>query len=442
MSNGLSPQEIVNRAAEIMFAQADRYTPVLQAMQKAIGIIIDDDLLIVGFDPQDNPLSGHLNASINRNRVVAALREASGRDALDFRIIEGDSIDDWTRIKNAEARMRQAPTPVTPADEIDAEALADMLRQINEEKEAATPVVAVPPEEMARRANLARELHEKVGAIMLQKSDRVSPLLRAWAAATPITVDDDLLVVGFDSVSQHLAGHLQTAGNRSLILDSLAAAAGRKMHFRFIEGVTADEWERVQRMEAQVRRADQEDMQRRMSGEESEAIWERLGEAIHLRHQALRARQFPQVRVQFLLETLPMLLEAEAQALVTPGSTPEGTTRALARAIERVAVLTELPATFVALELLRLRGKSGLGDMTMADALGNLGVIYAHQGGMGKALESHRLAYEMAQRLNNPQAMANALGNMGSVYLAQGDLERALKSYEQAYEMVQRLGNP
>jgi tetratricopeptide (TPR) repeat protein len=61
---------------------------------------------------------------------------------------------------------------------------------------------------------------------------------------------------------------------------------------------------------------------------------------------------------------------------------------------------------------------------------------------MGKALESHRLAYEMAQRLNNPQAMANALGNMGSVYLAQGDLERALKSYEQAYEMVQRLGNP
>jgi hypothetical protein len=74
MSNGLSPQEIVNRAAEIMFAQADRYTPVLQAMQKAIGIIIDDDLLIVGFDPQDNPLSGHLNASINRNRVVAALR--------------------------------------------------------------------------------------------------------------------------------------------------------------------------------------------------------------------------------------------------------------------------------------------------------------------------------------------------------------------------------
>jgi len=82
MEQNLDAQQIVSKAAEIMFAQTDRYTPVLQAIQSAIGITVDGDLLVIGFEPKDNQLAGHLTASINRNLIAQAIQEAAGRQLL------------------------------------------------------------------------------------------------------------------------------------------------------------------------------------------------------------------------------------------------------------------------------------------------------------------------------------------------------------------------
>jgi len=359
MEQNLDAQQIVSKAAEIMFAQTDRYTPVLQAIQSAIGITVDGDLLVIGFEPKDNQLAGHLTASINRNLIAQAIQEAAGRQ-LNFRVIEGTTLDDWTRIKQAEERLRQRAEKRAEAAPPD-QALEKILEEMAKEKEAA-PAEVVAPEKIEEYAAQAQELLTKTGEIMLGQSDRFSPALQAWAAATGIMIDGDTLVVGFATASHHLAGHLETPANRNLVLKSLEEAADRKMDFRVIEGTTWRDWQRVKVMEAQLREEVLADAEKRVTAEAAEQVWDRLAERMHHAHQQLRHRQFPQARVQYLLEVLPWLLEAEEQAKSTPGSTPEGIERALARAIDRLATLSELNPTHVALELLRLRerpGKSG-----------------------------------------------------------------------------------
>lgn len=352
MEQNLDAQQIVNKAAEIMFARADRYTPVLQAIQSAIGIAVDGDLLVIGFEPKDNQLAGHLTASINRNQVVQAIREAAG-DQLDFRVIEGTTLDDWTRIKQAEERLRQTARERAEAAPPD-EALAKILEEMAKEK-AAAPAEVVAPEKIEEYAAQAQELLTKTGETMLRQSDRFSPALQAWAAAKGITIDGDTLVIGFDTASHHLAGHLETAANRNLALRCLEEAADRKMDFRVIEGTTWQDWQRVKAMQARLQKEAVADAEKRITAEAAGQIWDQLAERMHLAHKQLRHRQFPQVRVQHLLEVLPWLLEAEAQAKSAPGSTPEGIERALSRAIDRLAALSELNPTHVALELLRLR---------------------------------------------------------------------------------------
>ncbi len=75
-----------------------------------------------------------------------------------------------------------------------------------------------------------------------------------------------------------------------------------------------------------------------------------------------------------------------------------------------------------------------------ANALGNMGLIYADQGEPARALESYGKALEIGERLNNPQLMAIALGNMGLIYLRQGELRRAREYLERSRALYAKAG--
>lgn len=75
-----------------------------RALEKAVGVVIEDGFFVVGFAPQDMPMSGHLFSSEHKNTIEAVIAELTGSQ-LRLRIMEGSSTADW---ENAKARQLAA----------------------------------------------------------------------------------------------------------------------------------------------------------------------------------------------------------------------------------------------------------------------------------------------------------------------------------------------
>ena len=81
-----------------------------EAMELAVGVAIDGDTFVVGFNPLQFSHAGHLTVSDHKNALEKALKELAGRP-LTVRVIEGDTLEDWNIAKSREARvaaMREA----------------------------------------------------------------------------------------------------------------------------------------------------------------------------------------------------------------------------------------------------------------------------------------------------------------------------------------------
>ena len=71
-----------------------------------------------------------------------------------------------------------------------------------------------------------------------------------WTAlncAVPITLEDDVLVLGLGPRDQGLSGHLHLPATKRLIENDLAKRLGRRVAVRVIDGVTPADWERAKR---------------------------------------------------------------------------------------------------------------------------------------------------------------------------------------------------
>jgi len=76
-----------------------------------------------------------------------------------------------------------------------------------------------------------------------------------------------------------------------------------------------------------------------------------------------------------------------------------------------------------------------------ATFLSNLGIIYMHLGNLEKALEYHRLALEIYERLKDALGQANQIGNIGNVHKFLGNLEKALESHQTALQIFRVIEN-
>jgi len=77
----------------------------------------------------------------------------------------------------------------------------------------------------------------------------------------------------------------------------------------------------------------------------------------------------------------------------------------------------------------------------MANAYGNLGIVYKTRGDLKAAEDMHKKALAINEELGRKEGMANAYGNLGIVYNARGDLKAAEGMYKKALAIFTSIGD-
>jgi hypothetical protein len=207
----------------------------------------------------------------------------------------------------------------------------------------------------------------KVTQVVLDRSDRFGPLIQSLRAAVPIVWDGDTLILGISGAQAYLSGHLETGINRHRVREVMKELTRRDVDYHLVEGTTLEDWEVVKKKEEIQRQRDEghgatQVVQPPVSSAPGEDAlpagpWANFQQNLHFAWQRLGARRtMPVARAQFLQEAVKMVLEAEAEAAAA-GESEENMERLVTRAIERIAGMVDIPATAVALELIRSRRK-------------------------------------------------------------------------------------
>lgn len=196
--------------------------------------------------------------------------------------------------------------------------------------------------------------------VVLIRSDRFGPLNQAMQAAVPITIDEDLLVISVPGSERHLAGHMETASNRNSIMNALELVAGRRLEFRIVDGASVEDWNALKQAENRTRTAASAGggapaAPAQPAARAGGGAWDELIQRIHRQYQQVPKRQYPQSKARYLREALGWIASTDEEARYESGVNEDAHERALARAIERLAAVLDLPPLLVALELDRMK---------------------------------------------------------------------------------------
>jgi len=209
--------------------------------------------------------------------------------------------------------------------------------------------LTLPMKSYPLRRPTKEKVWKEVTETVILRSDRIGPFQKALQDALPLALEEEVLVVGFSPENQRESSYLDVAANRYALLDALELVAGKKMEFRYIQGETVEDWDTIKAREARVTaRAKSSDTS--VASEESRlnALWDELLARLHRAYSELPRRQQPQIRASFFLKALTWINETASKAYAL-GVTEEAAHKSLARAIERLANMVELPPTYVAI---------------------------------------------------------------------------------------------
>lgn len=180
---------------------------------------------------------------------------------------------------------------------------------------------------------------------------------QALETVIPITIEGSVFVVGLPSAAGYYAGHLTGSENRNRlerIIEELTQ--GVHLDLRVIEGSEENDWENVKRREQAAKDAQQAFRNRFDSpqpGAGRGTTWESLQERIYAMFSRSQGHHLAQGRAHYLVSILPVLADESQKIIDANPHDADRNERALARIIDRVAGLAEVPSTVVALELLR-----------------------------------------------------------------------------------------
>jgi len=83
-----------------------------------------------------------------------------------------------------------------------------------------------------------------------------------------------------------------------------------------------------------------------------------------------------------------------------------------------------------------------IGDKSgMADAIGNIGVIYAGQDDYPKALDYFQRGLKIYKQIGNIKGSATAIGSIGMIYAKQGDTTNALDYFQRSLKIYKEIGD-
>jgi hypothetical protein len=185
--------------------------------------------------------------------------------------------------------------------------------------------------------------------------DRVNhrSLWEAMEQAVGIAIEQDTFIVGLNPRFFNQAGHLNVSAHKNAIENAVKDLTGRPLKVRIIEGDTIDDWNYTKQRDARIA-AMREATYQRKDREEAEAqSWDTLIEYVAREYSNTPLRQLPQSRARFLTRMLYVV--SDAMDTLYSENPDEAVERHLARVIDRIANVTDTPATIVALELDRLR---------------------------------------------------------------------------------------
>lgn len=180
-------------------------------------------------------------------------------------------------------------------------------------------------------------------------------LWQALEAAVPVAAEEGAFVVGLGPTDYHLAGHLLDSEHKIAMERALRDLTGRAFELRVIEGVTEDDWAAVKDRDERKRVLRRETLEKdRVQGEKMKT-WEKLLETVGRRYAVLPYRALPQFRAKYLAEMIGHISDAMDELMPGGNEIDEISERSLARVIERVATLADVPPVLIATELLRFR---------------------------------------------------------------------------------------
>ena len=181
-------------------------------------------------------------------------------------------------------------------------------------------------------------------------------LWRSMEIAVPIIVESGWFVVGFPPGSFHMTGNLTTADHQHAIERAIFQFAGERLKLIIIERDSLDDWTHAKYKDQHVERLRDEARAQREKESSTSQSWETLLEQISRRYAAAPLRGLPQGRARYMKDILLLISSVMDELMPRGAEADELTERQLARAFEKVAQLTDIPATIIALELLNLRG--------------------------------------------------------------------------------------
>jgi hypothetical protein len=218
---------------------------------------------------------------------------------------------------------------------------------------------SLPQKSYPLRRPTPEKIWREAGDVVLMRSDRFGPLNQAMQAGVPVTLDGDMLVLTMPGSERHLSGHMETAANRNSILNGLELVAGRRLDFRVIDGTTKEEWEQLKQVEEQARsrRSGAGPAETGPGGPAASSAragdreWDELIQRMHRTYQQLPRRQHPQAKSRYIREALGWIASVDEDLRLREGVDEDVHERMLARAIERLSAIVDLPAVALALEL-------------------------------------------------------------------------------------------
>jgi hypothetical protein len=285
-----------------------------------------------------------------------AQRPATYYDVLD---LDRDATSDEIKVAYYDLARKYHPD-VTSGDPEKAQYFAlinEAYRTLNDQQRRYQYDRALPKKTYPLRHPTPQKVWREATDVVLIRSDRFGPLNQSMQAAVPIVIDGDLVVLAFPGSERHLSGHLETAANRNSILNALELVAGRRLSFRVIDGNSVEDWEVVKAAESKSKAAAAASAAEYASGAPAprssagEGPWDELVQRMHRQYQQLPKRQYPQSKARFLREAVSWIARTDEDLRLDAAGNEDAHERHLARAIERLASILEMPSIMVAIEL-------------------------------------------------------------------------------------------
>lgn len=177
----------------------------------------------------------------------------------------------------------------------------------------------------------------------------------AAAAAKPLLVEDDTLVLGLPPAQMRLASYLTVPQNKQQILQLVESSVGRRLDLQVIEGVTPEAWRRFRERQqvTEDRVAAQADFRTAHKG--ALGVWEELPPKLHQLYTEIGVRRFAEPMARLLIRSLPLVAEAEEKARAAEPEAEQLHSTHLNRIFDKLATYCDISPTMVALEYLRYR---------------------------------------------------------------------------------------